>query len=152
MGPRLANMSRYWIYMTSVGVTPPGASSSTPVTATGYNQAIFPDSGTTISQLPTALVNALLPYFPGAVSQGGGAYTVPCSYRDQAGTIDFGFGNTTIHVSYHEWFWFDGQDCYFGAQATQSTFLLGGMSAPALRTRWKLIKDSKYRFLYAISI
>ncbi|TVY38468.1 putative aspartic-type endopeptidase [Lachnellula subtilissima] len=116
---------RYWIYMTSVGVTPPGASPSAPVTGSGYNQAIFPDSGSTLSQLPTALVNALLSYFPDAVSQGSGAYTVPCSYRNQAGTIDFGFGNTTIHVSYHEWFWFDGQSCWFGAQATQSTFLLG---------------------------
>ncbi|TVY91376.1 Candidapepsin [Lachnellula willkommii] len=116
---------RYWIYMTSVGITTPGSSSSAPVTGAGYNQAIFPDSGSTLSQLPTALFNSLLAYFPDAVSQGGGAYTVPCSHRTQAGTIDFGFGNTTIHVSYHEWFWYDGQSCWFGAQSTQSTFLLG---------------------------
>ncbi|TVY43409.1 Candidapepsin, partial [Lachnellula occidentalis] len=117
--------SRYWIYMTSVGITPPGAHSSALVTGAGYNQAIFPDSGSTLSQLPAALFNSLIAYFPDAVSQGGGAYTVPCRYRNQAGTFDFGFGNTTIHVPWHEWFWFDGNSCWFGAQSTQSTFLLG---------------------------
>jgi len=113
--------------MTSVGITPPGSSSSTSFTGADYNQPIFPDSGTTLSALPTDIFESLLAYFPDAVSQGSGAYTIPCSYRSQAGTIDFGFGNTVISVKYHEWFWFDGENCWFGAQPTDQTFLLGGL-------------------------
>jgi hypothetical protein len=116
--------------MTSVSITQPGNCSSITITNIDYNQAIFPDSGSTLSALPTALFDALLAYFPDAVSQPGGAYTVPCSYRTQAGTIDFGFGGTVVRVNYHEWFWFDGAQCWFGAQSTDNTWTLGGQFYP----------------------
>ncbi|KAE9362827.1 acid protease, partial [Stipitochalara longipes BDJ] len=116
---------RYWIYMTSLGVTVPGSDNSTPVTTPTINQAIFPDSGSTFCYLPPALFAGLLSFFPSAVNQGSNEYTVPCSLRTQAGTIDFGFGGTTIHVSYHEFFWFDGAQCWLAAVPSKEFFLLG---------------------------
>ncbi|PMD38664.1 acid protease, partial [Hyaloscypha variabilis F] len=116
---------RYWIYMTSLGVTVPGSNSSVPVTTPTINQAIFPDSGSTFCYLPPALFTGLLSFFPSAVNQGNNEYTVPCALRNQAGTIDFGFGGTIIHVSYHEFFWFDGAECWLAAVPSTEFFLLG---------------------------
>jgi hypothetical protein len=115
---------RYWINMTSVGITTPGSSSSTLITEPNTNQAIFPDSGSTLSQLPSQLFNSMLAFFPTAVNDSN-AWTVPCDLKAQDGTFDFGFGNTTIHVSYHEFIWFDGVQCWFGAQPNDQFFLLG---------------------------
>ncbi|PMD56141.1 acid protease, partial [Hyaloscypha bicolor E] len=116
---------RYWIYMTSLGVTVPGSSVSNPVTTPTINQPIFPDSGSTWCYLPSALFAGLLSFFPSAVNQGGSQYTVPCSLRNQVGTIDFGFGGTTIHVSYYEFFWFDGAQCWLAAVPSTQFSLLG---------------------------
>jgi hypothetical protein len=111
--------------MTSLGVTVPGSNSSVPVTIRTINQAIFPDSGSTFCYLPPALFTGLLSFFPSAVNQGNNEYTVPCALRNQAGTIDFGFGGTIIHVSYHEFFWFDGAECWLAAVPSTEFFLLG---------------------------
>jgi hypothetical protein len=112
--------------MTSVGITKPGATSSIVLTTTDYNQAMFPDSGATLSQLPPNLFNALISYFPTAVNAGNGVYTIDCSIRDQAGTIDFGFGPNIVRVSYHEWFWKAGSTCYFGGVSNADVWSLGG--------------------------
>jgi len=113
--------------MTGVGITLPGATAFTLLTPVGMQQAVFPDSGSTFCYLPAFIFNALIAYFPNPVAMGGGLYTVDCSLRQEAGTIDFMFGNTTIHVSYYEFLWFDGVECWFAAQAVTNTFLLGGL-------------------------
>ncbi|KAF8861487.1 acid protease [Acephala macrosclerotiorum] len=118
--------ARYWFYMNQVSITPPGATTPIALTASTYNQPVFPDSGSTFCQLPSALFTALLAYFPlSQVNQGSSTYTVNCSYRSQAGYINFAFGNVTVSVSYHEFIWFDGAQCWFAAQPTTNTFLLG---------------------------
>src|SRR5277367_2078760 len=115
--------------MSSVGITIPGAASKI-YTSQTYEQAVFLDSGGTLSRLPANLVAAMIADFPGAVDNGNGLYTVPCSYRSQAGTLDFGFGNTVIHVPYHEFIWNNGPNsCIFGAVANDASnvdWVLGG--------------------------
>jgi hypothetical protein len=114
--------------MSSVGITIPGAASKI-YTSQTYEQAVFLDSGGTLSRLPANLVAAMIADFPGAVDNGNGLYTVPCSYRSQAGTLDFGFGNTVIHVPYHEFIWVTGSACVFGAVANAASdvdWVLGG--------------------------
>lgn len=82
------------------------------------------DSGTTLSLLPQALVEALAAQFPGTTSDGHGGYKVPCSYQQQPGTVSFslatsfsGAGSTlTINLPYAEFVWNAGNDnCYLGA-------------------------------------
>ncbi|CAL3965066.1 unnamed protein product [Diplocarpon coronariae] len=102
---------RYWIYMTSVGITKPGATTSKRYTVAppAYQQPVFLDSGGTLSALPSNLVAAMLSDFTGVVDIGSGLYLVDCIQTTQSGTLDFGFGNTIIKVPYNEWIW---ESCY----------------------------------------
>lgn len=115
--------NRYWIQMDAVGITKPGqpykkyANSGTPV---------FPDSGGTLSRLPTSIFNAILADFPGATEDGtSGIYLVDCSVASQAGTVDFTFGSTTIHVSYNDFIWHIQGYCYLGVAADDNAPVLG---------------------------
>ncbi|KAM3158423.1 hypothetical protein ABEW05_001085 [Botrytis cinerea] len=102
---------RYWINMTYFGITFPGQL-PTNLTSTGYAKPVIVDSGSTLSYLPPSLVNAMLPYFPGWVSKGGGLYTIPCSFRNIAGTMDFGFAGQIIRIQLAQFIWFNGATCY----------------------------------------
>jgi hypothetical protein len=115
--------------MTSVGITKPGTNTSKIYTVPAYDQAVFLDSGGTLSRLPANLVAAIVADFPGAVDQGNGLYTVPCAYTSEVGSMNFGFGNTVIHVPYHQFIWVAGTDtCVLGVVATDSgEWVLGGM-------------------------
>ena len=123
--------------MTSVGITEPGSATSKLYTAPTYEQAVVLDSGSTLSTLPTNLVTAMLADFTGVVSLGSGLYAVDCSQTSLAGTLDFGFGNTIIHVPYHQFIWVSAPgSCIFGAiaadPATYDTWILGGLSFPRI--------------------
>jgi hypothetical protein len=115
---------RYWIYMSSFGVTRNGV----PVTlsAAVYEQAVFLDSGGTLSYLPANIVAALITHFPEAV-QSGNVWIVPCSLRDEASTLDFGFGSTIIRVPFHEAIWAaSSTTCVIGVgQTTGVNWVLG---------------------------
>lgn len=120
--------------MTSVGVTKPGSATSKLYTVAppAYQQAVVLDSGSTLSTLPTNLVTAMLADFTGVVSLGSGVYAVDCNQTGLAGTLDFGFGNTIIHVPYHQFIWVSGPgSCIFGViaadPATYDTWILGGL-------------------------
>ncbi|TGO90809.1 hypothetical protein BPOR_0050g00140 [Botrytis porri] len=102
---------RYWINMTYFGITFPGQL-PTNLTSTGYAKPVIVDSGSTLSYLPPSLVNAMLPYFPGWVSKGGGLYTIPCSFKNIAGTVDFGFAGKIIRIQLAQFIWFNGATCY----------------------------------------
>jgi hypothetical protein len=119
---------RYWIYLGGLGITNPGQSSQTLLTPASPGQAVFLDSGETLSRLPSSFVNTLLPSFPSAVLDpyGSGVYQVPCSVASQNGTVDFVFGSTTIHVPFHDFIWQAGANvCGLGVVVDNSTPLLG---------------------------
>jgi hypothetical protein len=118
--------NRYWIYMSSFGVTRHGVSNT--LSAKVYDQAVYLDSGTTLTYLPSNIVANLITYFPEAVSLGSGEWEVPCTLRNEAGTIDFGFGTTIIRVPFHEAIWQpDPSDtqCIFGIGADDNNWVLG---------------------------
>jgi hypothetical protein len=123
------NPFRYWIYMTSVGITKPGQAPKTyPPPSNPAGQAVFLDSGGTLSRLPTPLFNAILADFPSATADpsNNGIYEVPCSVVSQDGTMDFGFGNTVIHVPFHEFIWeADTNLCVLGVVAEDVAPVLG---------------------------
>jgi hypothetical protein len=126
-----ANMSSYWIYMTSAGITQPGKSSKVypPSSSNPQGQPIFLDSGSTFCNFPTSLFNNLVADFPGATfDQSAAVYIVDCSLRSQAGTIDFGFGELTIHVPYSEFILqYDASTCILGASESVGDIIsLGG--------------------------
>ncbi|KAI9648439.1 hypothetical protein NHQ30_003073 [Ciborinia camelliae] len=102
---------RYWVNMTYFGVTFPD---QLPMNFTGvsYAKPVIIDSGSTLSYLPPSLVTAMLTYFPGWVNKGGGLYTIPCSFRNIAGTMDFGFAGQIIRIQLAQFIWFNGATCY----------------------------------------
>lgn len=118
------NYPRYWINLNGFGITPPGAGSSTLLTAIGSVITLIPDSGSTLSYLPPGLVTAMLAYFPGAALSGG-AYTVSCAFRTQVGSLQVVFGGTTINISYHEFIWFDGVQCWLGTIPASAPYIIG---------------------------
>ncbi|KAK6585371.1 hypothetical protein PZA11_002098 [Diplocarpon coronariae] len=133
---------RYWIYMTSVGITKPGATTSKRYTVAppAYQQPVFLDSGGTLSALPSNLVAAMLSDFTGVVDIGSGLYLVDCIQTTQSGTLDFGFGNTIIKVPYNEWIWEPTPgECYFGARAGD----------PAVTSSW-ILGDTFLRSCYTV--
>ena len=78
------------------------------------------------------LFNAVLADFPDAtlVIPEENIYKVNCSIASQPGTVDFGFGNTIIHVPYHEFIWFAGPDvCALGVVPDEHISVLGGKRA-----------------------
>jgi hypothetical protein len=115
--------------MSSVGITKPGAAPKTyPAPSNPAGQPVFLDSGGTLSRLPTTLFNAILADFPTATADpaGSGIYEVPCSVAAEDGTMDFGFGNTVVHVPFHEFIWQAGTNlCALGVVADDSSFVLG---------------------------
>jgi hypothetical protein len=118
--------------MTSVGITPPGATKSSLFTVPppGYQQPVVLDSGSTLSTLPDNLVAVMLAEFTGVTSLGSGVYSVDCNQTSLSGTLDFGFGNTIINVPYHQFIWQTGGSCIFGAIGADptmyDTWILGG--------------------------
>lgn len=120
---------RYWIYMKSVGITKPGSTTSklyAPTSADPKGQPVFLDSGGTLSRLPTSLFNAIIADFPGATQDGAsGLYLIDCAQASQDGTVDFGFGNTIIHVTYNDFIWHIGTSCYVGLAADDTAPVLG---------------------------
>ena len=98
-----------------MGNTEAGSSTSKLYTAAGYSLPVILDSGTTLSMIPQNLFNLILADFPGAVLQGNGLYTVPCSYATESPTIDFGFGNVIINIPYSQFIWQPvSGTCYLG--------------------------------------
>jgi Eukaryotic aspartyl protease len=113
-------------YMTSVGITKPDQTSKTfPVPPGG--QRVFLDSTAKLSSLPAVIVNAIIAEFPGATQDpSSGLYKVDCSVASQSGTVNFGFGSTTIKVPYHEFIWQTQGVCIIGVYADETTWALGG--------------------------
>ncbi|KAB5513261.1 aspartic peptidase domain-containing protein [Coniochaeta sp. 2T2.1] len=101
---------RYWIYLTSVGITPPTGPSAAFYEDASPGLPVILDSGGTITRLPTPLYRAIgeafIAEFPGTVLDAeSGYYVVDCSIADSPGSVDFGFGAKTIRVAYKDVIW-----------------------------------------------
>ncbi|KAK0649610.1 aspartic peptidase domain-containing protein, partial [Cercophora newfieldiana] len=124
---------RYWINVTSIGITQPGSCTETPLTNSTWTERFLPDTGTTLTYLPEEAFYGILDYFPDAQPEPGFGYSISCSHKNKEGTIDFGFDGFTIHVPYSEFifeippaFSSTGKPfCVLGAIPASSFFILG---------------------------
>lgn len=108
--------TRYWVNMTSVGLTLPNGTSG--LLASG-EVPVFLDSGGTQSRFPNETFFAIGDAIPGAVwNETIGYYIVDCATGDQPGSVDFGFGEKVISISYKDFFWNPGNEgqCVLGMQ------------------------------------
>ncbi|KAI9049430.1 hypothetical protein LZ554_006463 [Drepanopeziza brunnea f. sp. 'monogermtubi'] len=120
--------ARYWVYMNSVGITKPGEAKKlyTLPSTDPKGQPVFLDSGGTLTRLPSALVQAIVADFPGAVDDGGsGLYLVDCATANRTGSLHFGFGDTVIDVPYRDFMWHILGMCYLGITIDEDLPVLG---------------------------
>lgn len=125
---------RYWIDVKFIGITTPGTCTTIPLTNSSFSARFLPDTGTTLTYMPEDIFYALLDYFPDATPQASYGYVVDCAHLQDQGSIDFGFGEFTIHVPIREFvfqvpptFAGDIQEmvCVVGAVPVTDFFILG---------------------------
>ncbi|KAF7960908.1 hypothetical protein EAE96_000580 [Botrytis aclada] len=101
----------YWIIMNYFDITCPGQV-PTNLTSPGYAKPVIVGFGSTLGYFPPSLVNVMIPYFPGWVSKGGDLCTIPCSLKNIAGAMDFGFAGQIIRIQVAQFILFNGAACY----------------------------------------
>lgn len=97
---------RYWISLSYIGMTNSDGESGTIVSGDGL--AVFLDSGGTVTRLPTEIFTAIGDAFAGLGAQydtSSGFYMIDCDVMQQGGSLDFGFGEKVISVSYENFIW-----------------------------------------------
>ncbi|KGQ10044.1 Candidapepsin-2 [Beauveria bassiana D1-5] len=92
----------------------------------GNDTNVMLDSGTTISRLQANVAMPILKALR-AQSEGNGYFYIPCSARNQQGSVDFGFGGTTVRVPFKDFIINVGDPytCYAGIALTGGQQILG---------------------------
>ncbi|KAK4182218.1 aspartic peptidase domain-containing protein [Podospora australis] len=109
---------QYWVNVTSVGMTKPGAQGILFTQKEGFTMPTLIDTGSTLSYIREDLVAMIGQQFQATIDYQGN-YFVDCSYRDLPGTVDFGFvgGKMVINVRYKDFIYqqYPGR-CMLGVQ------------------------------------
>lgn len=115
---------RYWITLTAIGLTFPDGTSDT---SGAISVPVFPDSGGTLSRLPTPIFQAFGESFPTAqFDPESGFYIVDCKVANSAGSVDFYFGTKQIAVPYADFIWQPTKgDCVLGVLPDDEEPVLG---------------------------
>lgn len=108
----------YTITLTGLSHRAPSSSSTQPIVDASLPLRVVVDSGTTLSLLPENLVRAIAALFPGAAPDGNGGYTVSCDYQQRDGSVEFLFGQVNISVTYRDFVWNSGGNCFLGVWYT----------------------------------
>ena len=120
---------RYWLNVTSIGMTPPGQPPRL-YTSASFSMPMLIDSGSTLSYVREDIVKVIGQQLNATVDQEG-SYVVDCALRNKNGTIDFGFnhGKMVVTVRYKDFIWEASRGlCLMGfqpADAGNTNFVLG---------------------------
>ncbi|KAL7947822.1 aspartic peptidase domain-containing protein [Trichoderma barbatum] len=126
MVPGIQGETRLAVNLTTLGLTQ-RRSQSFRLSSADTN--VMLDSGTTLSRMHSAAALPILEAL-GAQNDGEGYFYVPCSVRDVAGSVDFGFGNKIIRVPFSDFILSSGNEgpndfCYVGVVLTTDQQILG---------------------------
>lgn len=115
---------RYWVQLDSVGFTKPGETASSAYS--GSSLPIVLDSGSSLSYLPTPIMDGLSKSF-GAKAGPDGSLVVDCDFGSKGGSVDFKFGALTVSVPLSDFIW-QAQPglCAVGALPSEDTTALLG--------------------------
>jgi len=119
---------RYWVQMDSISLN---SSSLGSHTYNGSDTPVVLDTGSSLSVLPSTVVDAMVSDFQAQLDSSSGLYFVPCDVaRSNDGTVNFAFGDATISVPIGDFIWqASDTQCVLGTQAADSstgiTALLG---------------------------
>ena len=98
-----------------------------------FEDRFLPDTGTTLSYIPTSAFEGLIEFFPDANLTLGFGYVVDCAHLAEDGYIDFGTKHFTIRVPYRDFIFRMPPEaendyqatCLLGAVPTDDFFILG---------------------------
>ncbi|KAI1337372.1 aspartic peptidase domain-containing protein [Xylariaceae sp. FL0016] len=118
----------YWVNITSLSISPPGQDETT-LTTDNFSRMMLIDSGSTFTYIDASLVSQIAKAFNAQVDSRG-VYYVSCDYRNQTGTVNFGFnhGNMVIRVTYADFIVDFTTYCALGVQAAdagETSWVLG---------------------------
>ncbi|KAL7804595.1 aspartic peptidase domain-containing protein [Trichoderma afarasin] len=125
--PGIQGETRLAVNLTTLGLT---QSRSQSFRLNSADTNVMLDSGTTLSRMHSAAASPILEAL-GAQNDGEGYFFVPCSLRDSAGSVDFGFGNKVIRVPFSDFILSAGDSggpsdyCYVGLVLTTDQQILG---------------------------
>ncbi|KAI1101626.1 acid protease [Jackrogersella minutella] len=130
---------------------------SEPITDSNLPLRVVVDSGTTLSLLPESMVSTLAAGFPGATPDGNGGYKVPCDLRNSTdGSVSFEFAGdgsskVTITVSYSDFIWYGGDECFLGASYSKDigVWILGDTFLRGAYVTFDQSNDALYMANYA---
>ncbi|EAQ90236.1 hypothetical protein CHGG_02171 [Chaetomium globosum CBS 148.51] len=109
---------QYWVNVTSVGMTKPGEPAVIYTNRDTFSMPTLLDTGSTLSYIREDLVAQIGQQFDATIDSGGN-YIVDCAWRDEPGTVDFGFnrGRMVINVRYKDFIYqqYPGH-CMLGVQ------------------------------------
>ncbi|KAH6845822.1 aspartic peptidase domain-containing protein [Chaetomium sp. MPI-CAGE-AT-0009] len=121
---------QYWVNVTSVGMTKPGEQAVIYTNRDTFTMPTLLDTGSTLSYIREDLVAQIGQQFHATIDSGGN-YIVDCAWRDEPGTVDFGFnrGRMVINVRYKDFIYqqYPGH-CMLGVQpadAGSTHYVLG---------------------------
>lgn len=132
--PAKGDIQRYSVQLNSIAFTNSSAS-------TKYDDSdlsVVLDTGSSLCELPTAIVSAMADDF-GAVEDDSGLLYVDCAYQDVDGSLDFAFEGVTISVPFKDFILPDGTECVLGVQAFDPS---SGITA--------LLGDTFFRSAYVV--
>ncbi|UNI16977.1 hypothetical protein JDV02_003359 [Purpureocillium takamizusanense] len=120
--------TRYWVNVDGIAITTADGKANTIFDKTGGLKAYL-DSGTTVSQLPTAMFNEVLKLFPGARKDPKyNQWYVDCSLVNSKGFVSFKFGNLVVKAPFSDFLWQQPEFkvCVLGfVPETGNQFILG---------------------------
>jgi hypothetical protein len=96
--PGIQGETRLAVNLTSFGLT---LDQSQSFKLSSADTNVMLDSGTTLSRMHSAAALPILEAL-GAQDDGEGYYYVPCSIRNEGGSVDFGFGSKTVRVPFSD--------------------------------------------------
>lgn len=123
LAPATGDITRYSVQMNSITFK----SGSTSNSYSGSSTGVVLDTGSSLCELPTAIVDSMATDFNAQVQDS--LYIVDCSLQTQDGSLDFAFPGVTISVPFSDFILQDGNVCILGVQAIEAnsgiTALLG---------------------------
>lgn len=113
--PATGDIQRYTIQMNSITLT----NGSTSNKYSGSDLSVVLDTGSSLCELPTAIVSSMATDF-NAQEDSTGLLYVDCDYQSMDGTLDFAFPGVTISVPFSQFILSDGAECVLGVEAFDS--------------------------------
>lgn len=113
--PANGDIQRYTVKMDSLTFK----NGSTSSKYSGSELSVVLDTGSSLCELPTAVVSSMATDF-NAQQDSSGLLYVDCGYQSVDGSLDFAFEDVTISVPFSQFILSDGSECILGVQAFDS--------------------------------